>query len=99
MAVYNRIPERFTNLDIRDTLNAYGGSVGDNSLNYFSAAARINMWSKRKPVKRNIMFNTEDPNWFRADSGSYRTIHYHSSLRTYPCLRQCHCCEVDAEIT
>lgn len=71
MAVYNRIPERFTNLDIRDTLNAYGGSVGDNSLNYFSAAARINMWSKRKPVKRNIMFNTEDPNWFRADSGNY----------------------------
>ncbi|MCS3267398.1 hypothetical protein NXX78_15770 [Bacteroides fragilis] len=39
MAVYNRIPDRFTNLDIRDTLNAYGGSVGDNSLNYFSAAA------------------------------------------------------------
>lgn len=71
MAVYNVIPDRFTNLDIRDTLNAYGGSVGDNSLNYFSAAARINMWSKRKPVKRNIMFNTEDPNWFRADSGNY----------------------------
>lgn len=71
MAVYNRIPDRFTNLDIRNTLNAYGGSVGDNSLNYFSAAAHINMWSKRKPVKRNIMFNTEDPNWFRADSGNY----------------------------
>lgn len=51
MAVYDILPE--TNLkgvDVRDTLNANGGSVGDNFASFFSSSANINMWSKYKPV-------------------------------------------------
>lgn len=59
MAVYNVIPARFTNLDIRDTLNANGGSVGDNSSDYFGVRANVNIFSLKKPVKFNKQFVTE----------------------------------------
>ena len=35
---------------IRDTLNGAGGSVGNNLQSFFSSAAKLNMWSKYKPV-------------------------------------------------
>lgn len=57
MAVYNILPS--TNLrqeDIRDTLNAGGGNVGDNALDYFTERAKINMWSKNKPFRCNKDF-------------------------------------------
>lgn len=51
MAVINNgLPA--TNLkadDIRDTLNANGGSVTNDTLTFFKAAAKINKWSKWKP--------------------------------------------------
>ena len=45
MAVYNILPS--TNLkteDIRDTLNANGGSVSNDCLTFFTDAANIRMW-------------------------------------------------------
>lgn len=61
MAVKNWLPkpvdgasgameESLKAVDIRDTLNHYGGSVSNNTTSYFSEAANINRWSKHKPI-------------------------------------------------
>lgn len=53
MAVLSRIPElNYSTLfvDVRDTLNAYGGRVGNIYDSLFSADANINVWSRRKPI-------------------------------------------------
>lgn len=52
MAVLSRIPEiGYSTLyvDVRDTLNAYGGRVSNIYDSFFSADANINVWSRRKP--------------------------------------------------
>lgn len=72
--IYDTIPAQFTDIDVRDTLNSKGGTTGGTSLSFFDENARINMWSKRKPVKRSIMFNSEDPNWMRADAGNFGIV-------------------------
>lgn len=74
MAVYNVIPARFTNLDIRDTLNANGGSVGDNSSDYFGVRANVNIFSLKKPVKFNKQFVTDADAWWKADNGNFGII-------------------------
>lgn len=61
MAVYDILPD--TNLkgvDVRDTLNANGGSVGDNFTSFFTSGANINMWSKYKPVVSTKLFHALD---------------------------------------
>ena len=63
MAVYNILPT--TNLkwdDIRDTLNAGGVSTA------FSASAKINRWSKYKPVVIDNPFPTNS-DWWKGDDG------------------------------
>lgn len=52
MAVLDLIPldERINNHDIRDTLNAYNGAVGNDHTSFFTEDAEIAMWSKFKPV-------------------------------------------------
>lgn len=61
MAVRDILPE--TNLtwdDVRDTLNANGGIVGDNSFSSaFKDTANIDMWSKHKPVRHLKLFPTD----------------------------------------
>lgn len=52
MAVLTRIPEiGYSTLyvDVRDTLNAYGGRVGNIYDTPFAGSANINVWSRRKP--------------------------------------------------
>lgn len=52
MAVLTRIPEiGYSTLyvDVRDTLNAYGGRVGNIYDTLFTGSANINVWSRRKP--------------------------------------------------
>lgn len=46
------IPSTGVNLatHVRDVLNAAGGSVNNNIASFFTAAAKINPWSKHKPV-------------------------------------------------
>ena len=59
MAVYAYLPT--TNLkwdDIRDTLNANGGTVTNDVSTAFQTTANINKWSKHKPVKSLILFPT-----------------------------------------
>ena len=74
MAVRVPIPSQFTNLDIRDTLNAYGGSVGDVSSDYFSERANINPSSARKPIHypNKIGVLSED---------DYKSMHYGFDFR------------------
>lgn len=41
---------------IRDVLNAAGGSVTNDTTTFFSSAAKLNMWSKYKPVVSTELF-------------------------------------------
>lgn len=41
---------------VRDTLNGAGGSVGNDLQSFFSSAAKLNMWSKYKPVVSSTLF-------------------------------------------
>lgn len=53
MAVHDILPK--TNLkleDIRDTLNAAGGSVGNETRSYFGINANLNMFSRYKPMRQ-----------------------------------------------
>lgn len=77
---------------IRDVLNAAGGSVSNDVTSFFKPAAKLNMWSKYKPVVSTTLFHTFS-NWktqgYRGDSGTCGlTIPYYtdtsmSSFRTY----------------
>lgn len=42
--------------DIRDTLNANGGSVNNDVSTAFKTSSGINVWSKHKPVPLNTNF-------------------------------------------
>ena len=61
MAVYEILPEANLSMDdVRDTLNANGGSVGNDLVSYFSASANINKWAKYKPEDYKKNFNLTD---------------------------------------
>lgn len=51
MAVQKIIPDVIIDgSDVRDTLNAYGGTVGNGTNDCFEMSAGIDMWSRYKPV-------------------------------------------------
>lgn len=62
--------------DIRDTLNAGGGSVNNDVSSAFKESAKINMWSKHKPVRLAVNFCQDfdsskpnyNPDWWRSVS-------------------------------
>lgn len=68
MAELTRIPSEGSQtlmVDVRDTLNANGGAVTDNLATFFTNAANISPWSRRKPVVdtlnvQPIVMTTED---------------------------------------
>lgn len=61
MAVYNILPSiNLKTEDIRDTLNANGGSVSNDCLMFFTDAANIRIWAKYKPFKYPKNFNVTD---------------------------------------
>lgn len=66
------IPSTDINLatHIRDVLNTAGGSVTNNTVTFFQERAKINKWSKYKPViKSGVNVNKTDPNWYKANDG------------------------------
>lgn len=69
MAVINNgLPKlKLKAVDIRDTLNANGGSVTNKTSSYFSINANINKWSKHKPIVTGYVDDTfldyDDPKW------------------------------------
>lgn len=52
-------------VDIRDTLNHYGGKVTNDTTSYFTIDANINRWSKHKPIVTG--FNAEKSMFVRFD--------------------------------
>lgn len=69
MAVHDIIPRQFTADDVRDTLNAGGGSVGNNWVDYFGEKANIDMWSKNKPFRLNLNGEATSTNKYDANYG------------------------------
>ena len=60
MAVLTVIPTTDVKLnDVRDTLNANGGSVNNEESSFFKEAANINKWSKWKPIPCNAIELTQ----------------------------------------
>lgn len=71
MAVYDILPTTDLHYsDIRDTLNANGGSVNNNVASAFKEAANINVWSKKKPVILNSNFPDINSEWWKASDGN-----------------------------
>lgn len=79
MAVQTILPEtNLTYTDIRDTLNAGGGSVDNTVASAFKPTAKINIFSKHKPVIRKVDFcqdfDSTKPNyfpeWWKGTSGN-----------------------------
>ena len=51
MTALSKIPRTNVSVaDIRDTLNANGGSVTNVLGTFFSSAANINIWARQKPI-------------------------------------------------
>ena len=79
MASLSQIPtSNVRTEDIRDTLNANGGSVSNDATTFFTTAAKINPWSKHKPVpilSKNFVQDFDssrsdyDADWWKGDDG------------------------------
>lgn len=63
------IPDSNVNLasKVRDVLNGAGGSVGNDVTSFFTNAAKINHWSKFKPVRYPADFTDKSVYWKAAD--------------------------------
>lgn len=84
MAAYDILPTtNLTGDDIRDTLNAHGGSVANAFSSYFSSAANINKWSKYKPVIYASNFVDSDYRW-KGDGNCGFTIPTSSNYTDIP---------------
>lgn len=89
MAVHTTIPNSNVLLaDVRDTLNANGGSVSNDLTTFFTTAAKINPWSKKKPVENGTYqfcqdFDSTKPNyvsgWWKGTGRCGFTIPTHST--------------------
>lgn len=73
MAVHEILPTtNLTGDDIRDTLNANGGSVDNNFLTWFGENSGLNVWSKYKPVISTTLFfslNLWKSSGYKGDNG------------------------------
>lgn len=73
MSVFNILPDSpLDKNDVRDTLNANGGSVGNKLVSSFTRGASINMWSKYKPVVAplvRIPLDLWKKEWYRGSDG------------------------------
>lgn len=77
--VYDLIPEINVKAeDIRDTLNANGGSVSNDLLTFFSTSAKVNKWARYKPEDYEKDFDLTDDERF--------TNHYGLSMTGYASL-------------
>lgn len=79
MAIYNQIPSAFLWNDLRDTLNANGGSVVNNDAkSAFDSRAKINKWSFNKPLQKAQIEDLTDTDRYALNDGftfsSYNTL-------------------------
>lgn len=55
--------------DVRDTLNANGGVVNNDVSSSFKESARINKWSRHKPIRSSKLFDLSDDDFKNANFG------------------------------
>ena len=66
---YDILPEENLHFsDIRDCLNANGGSVTNDVSSAFKETAEVNPWSKYKPVPYREAFTESSPNWYMGNN-------------------------------
>lgn len=64
------IPSTNVNLatNVRDILNAAGGSVNNNLITFFQTGAKLNRWSKYKPVQSSFVGAPPFASWYEGDN-------------------------------
>lgn len=77
MAVQTILPnQNLTWDDIRDTLNANGGSVTNDVSTAFKSTANIDIWSKNKPVILNSLEPDRNSEWWKSTNGNCGIVPY-----------------------
>lgn len=79
------VPNTNVNLatNVRDVLNSAGGSVSNDLTSFFKPAAKLNMWSKYKPVVATELFLDTDKRWQGADGKCGLTIPTYTSPSSF----------------
>lgn len=73
-------------IDIRDTLNHYGGKVTNDTTSYFTTDANINRWSKHKPIINGDPFLPFKSDAWNKQTGTIPMVSMHSNLQYEPAL-------------
>ena len=76
-------------VDIRDTLNHYGGKVTNDTTSYFTTDANINRWSKHKPFVTGFIgdeFLRYDSEKWNKQTGTIPKVYMNSNLQYEPAL-------------
>lgn len=73
-------------IDIRDTLNHYGGKVTNDTTSYFTTDANINRWSKHKPIINGDPFLPFKSDAWDNQVGTIPKVYMHSNLQYEPAL-------------
>lgn len=67
MSAYDVIPYVVELKDVRDTINASGGVAGNTLDSLITEEAKLNIWSKKKPVKLQNPFPDINSDWWKGD--------------------------------
>lgn len=75
-------------VDIRDTLNAYGGNVSNKTTSFFKPEANINRWSKHKPIVNSKLFLPFDDEAWNNQTGTIPSVSMQSNLQKQEALAE-----------
>lgn len=73
-------------VDIRDTLNHYGGKVTNDTTSYFTIDANVNRWSKHKPIVNSDPFLPFKSDAWNNQVGTIPKVYMNSNLQYEPAL-------------
>lgn len=73
-------------VDIRDTLNHYGGKVTNDTTSYFTTDANVNRWSKHKPIINGDPFLPFKSDAWNNQTGTIPKVYMNSNLQYEPAL-------------
>lgn len=75
-------------VDIRDTLNAFGGKVSNKTTSFFKPEANINRWSKHKPIVNSKLFLPFDDESWDNQTGTIPKVYMQSNLQHQDALAE-----------
>lgn len=91
MAVLTQIPNApVVYDDLRDTLNANGGSTNNEHKSFFVADANVNSNARYKPVRLAQDVTDNQPNWYKAYNGLCGFNLANASASSWDALRECY---------